>query len=623
MICLVFTRKKLLIGVRGKITEFLRFSRKPYIDYGGSQMLEVFDNYFPNIVEAYLNYAQRNELQQQEVPMLLSFPSEMYESSSGRNLMEDIIERIDQTFEPSFHIMHNEALHIACLRGLNLQEAIFDEACALVEAVDGFPSLIYMYHPDDGIDGSQVIPIQRVGIPGSSQSLLQALDSEFGKMGLHLHEGDRHELLRQIKQQPPVNSFILEKTFGASHMRLEVARSSLVLDDPMAIFQQTFDEWLNETKLEMLGVNRVFLVGDSLQKGILRDYLEDQLTLADRLDKSTDLRTKSVWKLIVRGLLTHTSSRGNNRLSQRLMISNGRGGQNTRLPKPRPKLVNSPANGSSRKTTQSKEMFDDKYNQKASEEVTSERVQSYLSEPDKQVHDIPATDAILLPINPEKNTLEEDPWLWRLGFFKAGSENQVRAPSKDVSAFRKYKVIKTYKEVDFSTFEVQDKTNRGKYVLKYINKDELENEALRRDFYHLYEKEKTYYGFEESVNECQEGLYYIRNYIKGKTFYYFMEKLNLFEKNSFVDFKSKELKLLISVYEAIQNLRTPHASLSAHNILILGGRKWNLQREYYVTFVDFSVEDCSTEVMVEQFHNMVDELLTPGIYPQLRKALQF
>ena len=110
MICLVFTRKKLLIGVRSKITEFLRFSRKPHIDYAGRQMFEVFKHHFPSIIEAYLHYAQRNNLGlQHEVPMLLSFPAEMYTAPSGRQIMDNITNHIEQTIDPSFRIVKNEA----------------------------------------------------------------------------------------------------------------------------------------------------------------------------------------------------------------------------------------------------------------------------------------------------------------------------------------------------------------------------------------------------------------------------------------------------------------------------------------------------------------------------------
>jgi len=635
MICLIFTRKKLWVGVRGKITEFLRFNRKPHIDYAGKRITAVFDQHLQPITEAYLKYAQRNKFQLGRIiPVCLSFPAEMYSSVQGKQIISTITSSLENNSTPSFKVVHNEALHLAYLRGLNLQQPVLEEPCVLLEALDGFPSLIYIYHPDDGLSGSKSVPIQRVGIPGSANSLLQALEDEFGNMGLSLSEEDRQALRLQIQKHPPLDTFVLDKTSGAARMRLEVGRSSLVVEDPMTVYQKTFKEWLDKTKLEMLGVNSIILLGECLQKGIIREFLEENLQLASWLEINNTAKVKASWKLIVKGLIHFVQT------EQKIIAVQPNGNDLSSAKEASPYSTKPIANGSHHVKSpdnkhliaaqvQKQQLEQEQLKQEQLEKAAAPQKPTESPVPEQDGHKEldEQTDTVAEP-SPElvatlpTNEQQQASWLGRLGFPLGEVAILQKIPVAERSIFQQFNLVRGCDGIEFNTFEVIDKLSQSKKVIKYLTHEEFSQAAQKKRFLRIFEKEKQYYGLESGLIACKEGFYYTRPYIKGHTLDHFFYRFKLPQKASLKAFKSKDLKLIVSILEAVERLNVSHANLNVHNILIFSTRKLSLKQDFYPTFVGFTSEDCEPAAMLERVHSIFERSLKPGMYAQIREVLE-
>lgn len=609
MLCFIFTRKKLLVGVKGRITEFLRFDGKSHLDFAGRRAHEVFEAHFTSMVDTYLDYAQRNHLKLGHlIPVALAFPAETYQAQREDALIAPIIHRIEETVEPLFQVVHHEPLHHAYLRGLPGSLDALNEPCALVEGVDGFPALIYLYQPEDGLEGSQLVPIPRVGVPGSSQSLLQALEVEFGKFGLNLDLNDRNKLLEQIRQYPPVEHFKLFKSVGASRLNLEVPRKALVMDDPMASYRQQFDEWMDRKKLEALGIQRVHLLGSSLQKGHIHDYLASQLQLKDLLLQAHQAGQAPHWKTIVRGMITRmqqlnsTAALNGHGQAQRHEQGHDFAESSPSLSSHKPGHFSLPLGEARDQQAMDHQALDD-----ASTEASG-------THPPHEPQ--PAQEPTA-----QKTIPQETAWLGRLGFPLGEEANHHYAADEHTSVFQPFVEVKGIPEMEFHSFRVIDKLNQRKKILRFISREEMENAYLKDQFFHLYEKERTFYGLTTKPQPSAEGLYYLRDFIKGERLYDYAKKHEWGQKQRLDDFSSKDLQLMLSILEAVTELQIPHTRLNAHNILLISGLKWNLQHTFHITFIGFTAEDCSREDMRQRIHRTLDDLLWPGVFDQIRQGL--
>ncbi|RMG22606.1 MAG: hypothetical protein D6730_16130, partial [Bacteroidetes bacterium] len=144
MICLVFTKTKLLAGVKLKKSELLSVEGNPYIDYQGQPMAEALKQHLPSIKKAYDSYVRRNGSQPgTAIPLAVAFPEE-YTDENGKRAEANEVLSVLHGQKESFQLVHADHLGSAYLHSLVKDKEARKEPCIVLNALDDHLDLYYL-----------------------------------------------------------------------------------------------------------------------------------------------------------------------------------------------------------------------------------------------------------------------------------------------------------------------------------------------------------------------------------------------------------------------------------------------------------------------------------------------
>ncbi|MDW3648039.1 MAG: hypothetical protein R8P61_13310 [Bacteroidia bacterium] len=115
MISLIFTRKKLLVGVSGRVTEFLEVDGNPFIEFGYRTPAEALRENLDEILNEYRYFVKRNgEAMPQEISLSILYPNDRPAAELAQ--IQEVISRDGV----SLSIVHIDSLVLPYLYGIAL-----------------------------------------------------------------------------------------------------------------------------------------------------------------------------------------------------------------------------------------------------------------------------------------------------------------------------------------------------------------------------------------------------------------------------------------------------------------------------------------------------------------------
>lgn len=306
MIGFIFTRRRLLIGAKGKISEFLRFKNKPHIDYAGKSLRQVLQENIETICSTYDYYVERNRLElSAPYPAVLTYPGEYERNPYSLRALLEAVNVINE--HPKFKLVHASPIHKAFLHGWTDHEEILEEPCAVIDALDSNPKLVYFYQPADAIYNPEEHVISISSMDTSAKYPTAVLEKEFENQGMKISPADRDLLFAQIIQEPKVSSFFLNKEIEGKNIEVKIDRPRSSFSLGVDEINTFLTEHLELSKLEMVGISKILLIGDTLKKGAFREYIKKDLGLKNLILEPRKFRANSELKIIFKGAIQAAS----------------------------------------------------------------------------------------------------------------------------------------------------------------------------------------------------------------------------------------------------------------------------------------------------------------------------
>ena len=159
MIHIIFTRKRLLVGVKSKISEILEIRGLPFTEVNNRSRVEVLAEVLPEITRAYEYYQERSRIHAPEkVPVNLVFPID--------TPLEEIEEAVNllQASHDGYEVVHLDNLIMPFMYGLTRYEERIAVPCVILEALDDHLGTIYFHRPAK-IDAGSYIALEEDKLP--------------------------------------------------------------------------------------------------------------------------------------------------------------------------------------------------------------------------------------------------------------------------------------------------------------------------------------------------------------------------------------------------------------------------------------------------------------------------
>ncbi|MEZ4775284.1 MAG: hypothetical protein R3D00_19015 [Bacteroidia bacterium] len=310
MLCIIFTKKKLLAGVKTDGTQLLTIDGKTHINYDSRSPHTVLKESLSQILTAYESFTgDRAEF---PAPCSLAFPVDMNDYSK-----EKVYEVIDEWADSKIELIHSDNLVVSYLHGLRDQPAINGDNFLVLEAVDDYLNLCYSLkkenaEPQDvqtlGRDALftdesfEFYPFKDFGRSAGTENVLNELLSEFTAAGLSVDVKGQTDLAIQLLNPGADYTFNVSKNTDTVSLEAEIKLTEDRYFELLTVNKEKLSDRLRDEALNEKQVKKVILLGDFLRNKALQAYLEQDLNMNGKLYRPGDFSSDEDYFAIMRGL---------------------------------------------------------------------------------------------------------------------------------------------------------------------------------------------------------------------------------------------------------------------------------------------------------------------------------
>lgn len=198
---------------------------------------------------------------------------------------------------------------------------------------------------------------------------------------------------------------------------------------------------------------------------------------------------------------------------------------------------------------------------------------------------------------------------------RKASQKRVRVALADIFAFKG-----ELADVEFISRKATFHQDHDLKVVRILPADRVGNPLEEAAFRRVYHRERSYFEAVSEISESKDGMYFYRKFINLGTLKEYASKNGLAGKKSVEDFNSAELKVILTLLKAAQELPVEHGALTPDNILIGNKRKWNLTKELDVKFVGF--HSAEGHKNLEQAHEALSQVIGQNVYKEFKERVQ-
>ncbi len=668
MICLVFTKTKLLAGVSLKSPDLLTIKGNSFIEYGNKSMAEVLKLHLSDIKYAYATYARKNGSQPEaSIPTAIAFPDDLTinkKSTETRGVM-----KVLEVEKKNFQLLHTDQLGLSYLHSLTKDKTMRKEPCILLNALDDHLDLYYL-NTNGKFNGSTFVELKDMGVAIGRKNLLKELSAEFKKAGISIDEKDKKQL-ELLSVNPPKNFvFELKKSSGPVHIQAQLTLTPRRYEEIVSINRTNLGGRLNQAKLEAQGIKKVVLMGEFLNNSVLKDYFDKELQISSKLLTLNNRASTADYKAIVSGLASRTKElleaerkqkeeaerkrREEEARKRREEAERKRREEEERKRKARLEAERKRKEEEERRRKEAERKRKEEEARKRKEEAERKRIEAEKKA--KEQRDTFIRTLQQNCTNPSKQKEYEARYIKEGAKFNIPKEVitwtiqetlsnlqlhgkqtpvsltpsvptivpsvQTPAVGVDKNLMRLYDLFDVEAvliDAEFSTKKVTQIDSGAKKIIRIIDVSSMSNPELLNNFKKLYKKELTYYKALSEIHTVQEGMYYSRDFVESFHLKEYIHKIGLDKKTRVEQLKSSDLKLLLQVFREVSTLKVSHANLDEDNIHVVANRKWTLQRDIEIRFSGFTSQEITQEEMEKKLHTLFGKLIDENVYANFRK----
>lgn len=168
----------------------------------------------------------------------------------------------------------------------------------------------------------------------------------------------------------------------------------------------------------------------------------------------------------------------------------------------------------------------------------------------------------------------------------------------------------------------QAETERGSIkALRCISNEQLKRSYWRLKFNALYEQEKNYYNGLIDITETEWGEYYSWPLKSGMFLKDYVLSNGIQKKDHFKALDSKDLSIILGIINAVNGLKFADKNLNASNFMVIENGAWRDSMSKRVQLVGLNPPEGNRDEMNEAIYRMLDKLLSPGLFQEIRLKL--
>ncbi|MDX2284031.1 MAG: hypothetical protein NW241_07700 [Bacteroidia bacterium] len=624
MLILALTRKKVLAGVRTNGHELTPLELPGAAD--GSQPLS------RQIAAAVESARAALAEEPGPLPVAVAFAPGISGEKTDAADLNYVSRLIESSEDGASTLLFAEPLTRSLVRGLAADPEMEAEGWLVLDALDGEVSLCYRNiapaRLNGSIHGGEAIPYTRMpdlSPEGILRSVLDEAAEQLRRSGLQPDEHERMLLQQQLAGhcRPGSGAFTLDlrRTQGPVriHARIDMPEGSY----ERAVIRRAQDlrPYLDKTKLDGMGVRHVLLAGDFFARPAVSEFFGRELGLADLLPEAGICTDEACGRQILQALSQTAAEvlRAREEADRRRREEEARRQaieKELRIKTERDQvlrdiqlLCTDPA-----RRSEYEAMF---VPRGAAAEMPREiilwNIDEVLRQHQLQMSSSPV--APFVPVTPPAAAAVPPAAV-------PAAQPAAAPPAPQLPSLQQlFEVKGVLLDREFSTKKVQPADNPQQIrVMRLLDAATADADRFAR-FERLYQKELTYYQELSDIHEAAEGKYYLRDYIPRNTLKDYAKKTSLEKKPALDKLSSKEVALILQVFEEVRNLPVSHANLNEFNILIL--QEGLIRKNMNIRFVGFTSEDASPDEMEMKLHTMFANLIGARVYEQLRQKLNF
>ncbi len=672
MLCIIFTRSKVLAAVQTDVVKLLSLEGDYYKPFDTS-FSEAYRSHIGQIKTAYKSHLERIGIQfTSPLVMSIVLPVEIHDILKEEK--DQLIETIQSDEEIKLVNIENvvDSYIVGMLPGKDHIENKF-----LVLEGLGANVNICRFGPNASSFSMGYETIKDLGWNSTKQHLLETVINSFAKEGFLIDEAGEKELHRQIAIDDGSLNYSIQKNSETTAISATVKLPPETYENILFDSSTVMIDKLRPLQNELKQVFSVVLIGNFFNNKKINTYLCEELDLRDKVFDLDVANTQKTFKSIALGAFKSAKdvlkSRKVNNLDNPVYRSEIND-QNTWLEKnQRSILLRDEVLSKLNQTCTEIDKVEDYKNQfiplgKAAgipadviiwhieqrlkemkvlnemEDVekfksgfsnnpgeTSDTVLTSKS-PDEQnrfINPVPVAnvetpspkevlvnDVTTAPV--EKISPQQEKITPPLPSKAKGSTtNETQLSLADLEQY--FDVEQIYPNADFVFFKGKLKGESTYKIIRLLRKAHMGSQEKIKSFQRLYRREASYYDYVSPLLKTPVGNYYERDFINGVTLGEYLKRIGFVNKKSLEELNGQDYKIVLQVLKEIENLKFATSGLNEDNFVVVSKMKWNFSKELSVKIIGFNSQDYSHSLMEEDVHKMLTNLLGNTLYQDFRK----
>ncbi|MCB0839278.1 MAG: hypothetical protein KDD99_21550 [Bacteroidetes bacterium] len=316
MLCIIFTKKKLLAGIKTDQSHLFEIDGNTHINFEGRPSFEVLENNLSVIIDSYREYAKNQNVNVEDhIPTSLAFPVDF-----KNNDREKAIKIIENREELSFVLGEN--LVVSFVSGLKEQNKISGSNYLVLESLGDYTNLCYHIRNSNAESKGEVkeigrdalffdeefefYPFKNFGRSAGNENILNELLTEFSSSGLSVDVKGQTDLAFQLMNPNDDYRFTFSKTTDMVSIEAEIKLSEEKYLDLFTTNKDQLNGKLGEHAIQEKGIENVVLLGDFLKNKALQIYFEEELKLRGKLFSIGRDMDIDEYNMIIDGLACRT-----------------------------------------------------------------------------------------------------------------------------------------------------------------------------------------------------------------------------------------------------------------------------------------------------------------------------
>ncbi|MEL6252353.1 MAG: hypothetical protein AAFR87_10125 [Bacteroidota bacterium] len=318
MLCIIFTKRKLLAGIKTDKAQLLDIKGRGHFNYEPSSPHEVLATHLDAIGQAYKDQAKKDGRKLAgAIPTAVAFPVDMKNEEDKKK----IINTINNSKSLDLEYIHGDNIVVSFMHGLPNSNKITAKNVMVLESMDDYTHLCYQnidkHAPEPNLkelgkaalfkdESFEFHPYKDFGTLSGNDRVLTELMAECSVAGLTVDFKGQAQLARQLEEPNPTHTYVVSKTTDSVQLEAEVSLKPEKFEELLLVNKDKLAEKFSSKELESNKVGNILLIGSFLRTQAFKNYINNDLKISHKVIGLDLENSKDEFSIILNGLANRT-----------------------------------------------------------------------------------------------------------------------------------------------------------------------------------------------------------------------------------------------------------------------------------------------------------------------------